>query len=135
KKGEQLIAAFKAVQGIGDADSSIAEDKVLLATRLGMIKKTRLDEFVTFRSYKTKSAVAMKLKKDDELISAIPVKDKTDYQVVLLTHRSYSLRYPLSEVSSYSLRAQGVIGINLKEEDYGAAALIIEDDTNTQIVG
>lgn len=135
KEGEQLVAAFKAVQGIGEPDSSIADDKVLLATRLGMIKQTRLDEFVTFRSYKTKSAVAMKLKKDDELISAIPIKDKTNYEVVFLTHRSYSLRYPISEVSSYSLRAQGVIGINLKEEDYVAAALIIEDDTNTQIVG
>lgn len=135
KDGEQLIAAFKAAEGMTETKANLIEDKIVLATRLGMIKQTNLDEFVTFRSYKTKTAVAMKLKQGDELISAIPIKDNTDYEVLYLTNRSYSLRYPLSEVSTYSLKAQGVIGINLKQEDYVVAALVIEDIKKTQIVG
>lgn len=134
--GESIIAVYKAAEGIEaieDADST-SDDHILLTTRLGMIKQTPLKDFVTYRSYKTRTAMAMRLKKDDEVISAHRVKEGHDSKVLLITHRSYSLRYPLSEVSAYGLRAQGVIGINLREDDFVVQALVIDELESTQVI-
>lgn len=132
--GEALVAVFKAAEGIEPSEASQEEQNIVLATRQGMIKQTDLKEFTTFRSYKTKTAVAIKLKDNDEVITATLVNASENHEVLFLTHRSYSLRYPLSEVSTYSLKAQGVIGINLKDDDFAIAALIVEDAKETQVV-
>lgn len=134
--GESIIAVYKAAEGIEPAEDSQAnnQDHILLTTRSGMIKQTPLKDFVTYRSYKTRTSMAMRLKKEDEVISAHRVKDSNKSKVLLITHRSYSLRYPLTEVSSYGLRAQGVIGINLRDDDFVVQALVIDDLESTQVV-
>lgn len=134
--GESIIAVFKAAEGIEPTEeqSSDVNDQLVLATRLGMIKQTPIKDFTTFRSYKTKTSMAMKLKKDDEVIAAHRVKENSEAEVLFITHRSYSLRYSLSEVSAYGLKAQGVIGINLKEDDYVVSSLVIDEVESTQIL-
>lgn len=130
KSGERIIAVFKALEGIeGEINQSHLEANVVLTTKLGMIKQTPLKEFATFRSYKTRTLEAMKLDAGDEVIQAQVVTDDS-YEVMLLTHRSYALRYSLSEVSTYGLKAKGVKAINLKDGDEVIASLIIHSSLN-----
>lgn len=131
--GESVIAAFPAAYDI-EGNVVMANQQVVMATRDGMVKQTPLTDFETFRSYKTRGSMAIKLKKGDELLSVHVVNNDLGYELVLLTGRSYSLRYPLSEVSEYGLKAQGVKGINLKDEDVLVAAMVHAVDDSTQIV-
>lgn len=128
--GEQIISVFASVNGgieTGETKNEDEEDNIVLITRNGRIKQSSLALFTTYRSYKSKTAVAMILKEEnDELIAAIRAKKGVRYQVLLMTARSYSLRYDLEEVSQTGLKTQGVISINLKDDDYVAAGLIFE---------
>lgn len=120
--GEQIVAVFAQQDGIDYSEVSI----VLVASS-GRIKQTNLDQFITYRSYKSKTSVAMKLQdENDQIVSAQLAKPSHKYQVVMMTHRSYGLRYDLEQVSNQGLRAQGVIGMNIKNDDYLATAFIID---------
>lgn len=125
--GEQVIAVYQAFLGLDEQPSQLDADMhLVLTTKYGMIKRTPLADFVTYRSYRTRTAQAMKFKHEgDELISVALSRQAEAEQIVLLTHRSYSLRYALSDVSTYGPKAQGVVAMNLKDDDYIAAANLI----------
>lgn len=119
-EGERVCAVFVSALGIHDAPSQVADptDKLVFVTKQGMIKQTQLSEFVTFRGYKTRGAVAMKLKNDDdEVISVTRVKQAESYQVVLITHNSYAIRFDLSNVSTLGLKTKGIVAIKLRAGD------------------
>lgn len=133
---EKVVGVCRAYYGL---DDQIAESypykQIMMATKLGMIKLVNVSEFTTYRSYKTKTAMAMKLDDNDEVIAINPVEMDKTYQVVQITHRSYGLRYGLEEVSEYGLKAKGVKAMNLKDQDYVIATLLIDvTQTNSQIV-
>lgn len=131
--GEQIISVFSSLNGGVQSQPSTGaqgdSDNIVLITRNGRIKQTSLSLFTTYRSYKSRTAVAMTMKdSDDELLAAIRAKQGTNYQVVLLTAKSYSLRYDLDEVSQTGLKTQGVISINLKDDDYVAAGMLFNEE-------
>ncbi|MBR7928301.1 DNA topoisomerase IV subunit A [Aerococcaceae bacterium zg-ZUI334] len=124
--GEQLIAAFKSVM---DASTLSGDDNptLVMTTRKGMIKQTTLDQFTTYRSYKTKTATAMKLKDDqDAVITVAKAKPDVTYEVIVITERSYGVRYDLSGVPVSGMKAQGVVAIKLKDDDKVVASLLID---------
>lgn len=124
--GEQLIAAFKSVME-PDKLKPEANPTLVLTSRNGKIKQTTLSQFTTYRSYKTKTMMAMKLQdKADELVSVNLAKVDHDYQVVVITKKSYGVRYELSEVAISGTKAQGVVAINLKDDDKVVASLLID---------
>lgn len=124
--GEQLIAAFKSVME-PDKLKPEANPTLVLTSRNGKIKQTTLSQFTTYRSYKTKTMMAMKLQdKEDELVSVHLAKVNHDYQVVVITEKSYGVRYELSEVAISGTKAQGVVAINLKDDDQVVASLLID---------
>lgn len=124
--GEQLIAAFKSVME-PDKLKPEANPTLVLTSRNGKIKQTTLSQFTTYRSYKTKTMMAMKLQdKEDELVSVHLAKVNHDYQVVVITDKSYGVRYELSEVAISGTKAQGVVAINLKDDDQVVASLLID---------
>ena len=126
KDGEQLIAAFKSVME-PDKLKPEANPTLVLTSRNGKIKQTTLSQFTTYRSYKTKTMMAMKLQdKADELVSVNLAKVDHDYQVVVITKKSYGVRYELSEVAISGTKAQGVVAINLKDDDQVVASLLID---------
>lgn len=129
KENERIIAVFKALEGIeGEIDKAHLNDKVVLTTKLGMIKQTNLQEFSMFRSYKTRTLDAMKVGTEDEVIHAEVVQANQTYEVVVITNQTYGIRYELEEVSIYGLKAKGVKAINLKNEDYVAAVFIVKQE-------
>ena len=64
--------------------------------------------------------------KADELVSVNLAKVDHDYQVVVITKKSYGVRYELSEVAISGTKAQGVVAINLKDDDQVVASLLID---------
>ncbi|MDO4432745.1 MAG: DNA topoisomerase IV subunit A [Aerococcaceae bacterium] len=118
--GERVVAVFTAT---AETDTST---QLVFITRQGMIKQTPLNQFVTYRSYKTKTATAMLLKQsDDEVVSVSKIDATATYQVVILTQRSYALRYDVAQVASLGLKARGVVAIKLKEDDCVVAGMLI----------
>lgn len=91
-----------------------AKDKlfILMATKLGNVKKTSLTEFENIR--KT-GIIAMGLKDNDELVRAILTDGSND--VILVTENGKSIRFKESDVRPMGRSASGVRGIKLKPDD------------------
>lgn len=122
--GERVVAVFEATKA-----SEIETDtsQLVFVTKQGMTKRTPLNQFVTYRSYKTRTATAMVLKStDDEVVSVSKADSNEQYQIVIITQRSYALRYPLDQVASLGLKAKGVTAVKLKENDFVVAGMIID---------
>ena len=93
------------------------QSAIITATRQGMIKKSLLSGFKSTRT--NKPLVAAKIKDGDELISVMHVSTKTPSQLLtFLTFKGMSLTYALEELPDTGLRAAGVKGINLKNDDH-----------------
>lgn len=130
--GEQVIAIFKGADTI-DEEVIDTDSHLVLITKDGMIKQVALSDLTTYRSYKTRTSMAMKLKdENDEVVFVTKINSKEDYYVVLFTYLGYALRYNLNEVSTYGPRAQGVIGINLRDKDYVASAIVSHNSDSIQ---
>ena len=131
EQGEQVVAVFEQKNQPAVADETVEdqdqEATLVFITKAGRVKQVRVSEFATYRSYRSRTAQAIKLQSDkDEVIQVYHAKPDRDYQLVLMTHGLYGLRFDLDEVSIQGLKAQGVIGINLKDDDYIAAAMLID---------
>lgn len=86
---------------------------LLMATRNGIIKKTKLMEYNTTR--KT-GLQAITLKEDDELID-VRLTDG-ERNVVMVTHEGMSITFAESDVKPVGRVSQGVIGIRLDPDDF-----------------
>ncbi|MGF3182736.1 DNA topoisomerase IV subunit A [Facklamia sp. P12934] len=121
-KEESIIAVFAQ-----KASDNPSEDRIVMMTQAGRIKQTLLSEFSTYRSYKTRTMTAIKLQDDhDQLVAARLAKADKNYQIASMTHRSYGLRFDLEQVSIQGLKAQGVVGMKLKKDDYLVSMLLID---------
>ena len=85
--------------------------KLLFATKQGMIKKVKGNEFQVAK----RTIAATKLQEDDELISVQVITD--DQHVVLQTKDGYFLRFLAQEVAEKKKAAVGVRGIKLRKND------------------
>ncbi|MDK6292291.1 MULTISPECIES: DNA topoisomerase IV subunit A [Aerococcus] len=98
-----------------------SQDTIVLATREGMIKQSKLSELKKIRGHKNKASQIMPLSSPlDEVVNCYLVNNQNDKQngeVILFTALGFSLRYQISEINTVGLRAKGVISINLKDQD------------------
>ena len=85
---------------------------VLMATRNGLIKKTKLDEYSNIR----KSGIqGITLKEDDELIDVRLTDGSND--IIIATHNGLSIRFKEEEVRAVGRTSMGVKGITLSKDD------------------
>ena len=84
---------------------------ITLATRLGMIKRTKLSEFKISRY--TKPVNCMNLKGDDELICAFP---SLYNNVFVATKHGFGLWFDIMDIPIVGLKTSGVKSINLKDD-------------------
>lgn len=113
-------------------DGSLSEDiYYVLASRKGQIKQTKETEFAPKRTYKSRSAQAMKLKgNDDRVVFVSRVFSDQAYSVFLAGHQAYGLKYDLGEVSRVGANASGVKSMNLGKSDYVAGGCVFAKDTS-----
>ena len=102
------------------AINNFEEDKTLLfATKMGIVKQTKLSDFNVNRY--SKAIRAMKLQDNDSVVS---VDMTSKYQeVVLFSKRGKALRYYADEISVVGTTAGGIKGINLAPNDELSAAI------------
>ncbi len=107
----------------GEASGPDAQQFVFMATRRGLIKKTRLDQFARPRAA---GIIALGIEEADELIAA----RLTDGQshVLLSTARGMSIRFEESDVRPMGRTAYGVKGITLDEGDAVVSAETLPPD-------
>ncbi|MHB8653060.1 MAG: DNA gyrase subunit A [Terriglobia bacterium] len=96
-----------------DNETYAAEGYVVLSTRQGIIKKTRLAEFSNPNS---RGILAMKIEDGDELIAA---KLTTGRETIFLaSHEGMAIRFPEADVRDMGRAAYGVYGMDLDKGDY-----------------
>ena len=85
---------------------------MVMATRLGEVKKTPVDKFTAVRS---SGLIAMDLPPRDELVSVSLATDKDD--VLLVTRKGQSIRFDVKSLRSASRTSGGVRGMRLAQGD------------------
>ncbi|MBC9926977.1 MULTISPECIES: DNA gyrase subunit A [unclassified Leucobacter] len=97
---------------------------LILATRDGLVKKTRLEEYDTNR---TGGIIAIKLREGDELVSALITEASSD--VLLVSTRGMSVRFTASDEALRPLgrSTSGVRGMNFREGDSLLSASVLRD--------
>jgi DNA gyrase subunit A len=95
---------------------------VLLATRLGEVKKTKLEAYAHIR---TGGIQAMDLEEGDEVIGAC----RTDGQreVMIATKQGMIIRFSEEEILAKSRGAGGVRGIDVEDGDEVIAAEVVQE--------
>ncbi|MGD0695136.1 MAG: DNA gyrase subunit A [Terriglobia bacterium] len=96
-----------------DSETYAAEGYIMLATRQGIIKKTRLAEFSNPNS---RGIIAMKVEEGDELIGAKLTNGRQT--IFLASHEGMAIRFPESDVRDMGRAAYGVYGMDLDKGDY-----------------
>lgn len=106
------------------------ENRFVFMTKEGYIKQTIATDFEPKRTYKSRSAQAMKLKSEtDEVVSVYYLEGEQNRDVFLASRLGFGLRYPLEEVSTVGATAAGVKSMNLKKEDYVVSGILIDPES------
>ena len=110
--GEKIISSFV----LDNKDSELT-----LFTKNGLVKKTKLEDYIVSRY--SKAMMAFKLKDDDELVSVTRNKNN----LLLISHNGYYLNILSNEVSTVGTKATGVKGISLKD-DYLVSGITYDEN-------
>ena len=107
-----------------DLKDYAASPYLVLATRKGLVKKTALDAYDTPR---TGGIIAIKLREDDELVSALLVSE-TD-NLLLVSQKGMSIRFAASDESLRPMGrdTSGNIGMAFRAGDHLLSASVIND--------
>lgn len=107
-----------------DIPDYAAAKYLVLATRDGFIKKTELTEYDTNRSG---GIIAIKLREDDELVSALLIDDDSD--LLLVSRKGMSIRFTASEDSLRPMgrATSGVIGMHFRGDDSLLDVSVVSD--------
>ncbi|WP_050614912.1 DNA topoisomerase IV subunit A [Bacillus testis] len=103
---------------------------LLFLTKNGMVKRTELSMFQAQRY--SKPLVAINLKGDDELAMVEMTDGSKD--LFIATRLGFGLWFNEEEVNVLGIRAAGVKGINLKEDDFVVNGGVITDPSSDLIV-
>lgn len=87
-----------------------SDEELVMFTKQGMVKRTKISDFVVSRY--TKLYTAMKLKENDEIVNIRHNKENT----IIVTASGYYISYKTEEIPVSSAKSSGVKGINLKDD-------------------
>ncbi|GGJ52089.1 DNA gyrase subunit A [Glutamicibacter ardleyensis] len=98
---------------------------LMLATRNGLVKKTRLEDYDTNR---TAGVIAINLREDDELVSAQLVSESDD--VMLVSRKGQSVRFTATDTALRPMgrATSGVTGMKFREGDELLAAEVVRPE-------
>ncbi|MFH0847527.1 MAG: DNA gyrase subunit A [Chloroflexota bacterium] len=134
-KGMAIINLFPAMAEDEKVTAMVAltgfkpDDFLVMATRLGEVKKTAGDNFAVVRS---NGLIAMDLAPEDELVSVCLATDDND--VMMVTERGQAVRFAVKTLRSSSRMSGGVRGMRLREGDRVVSMDTAPDDRFVLIV-
>ena len=103
---------ISAVIGMSPQDLDTDDHYLVLATSQGRIKRTALSSVDNVRP---SGLIIMGLLPDDELVSVRPA--GTDEDIVMVTEKGMSIRFPMSKVRPQQRSARGVRGMRIEARD------------------
>jgi DNA gyrase subunit A len=134
-KGRALVNLLPLAQGesvrtlIATRNFEEAE-YLLLATKNGVVKKTRFAEYNT--PLKADGIIAIKLREKDELVAVIHSSGKDD--ILLVSRKGQAIRFPEKAVRSMGRATSGVSGMRMRKGDEVIAASLAKDETDLLVV-
>lgn len=121
-----------------DADEHIAAvtslhrqtnaEYVLFFTKQGLVKKTKLEEYINTK--KATGIQAIKIKDGDEIANVTFVKDE---ELLVVTKHGYAIRFTSSDITPIGRVAAGVKSIKLELEDEVIVGLPINPNTHKDL--
>ncbi len=106
-----------------------SKDNIVMATRLGILKRCELK---AFSNASKGGIIAIGMRKDDELIDVRLVSPNKD--IILCTRMGNALRTQISKIRSQGRSATGIIGIRLEEIDRVIGMDVIEPDSSLFVI-
>ena len=124
-QGGEHIAQVMELKSYDDAEY------LVLATRGGMVKKSRLSDYDTNR---TAGLIAINLREGDEVVSAFTVSDKDD--ILLVSRNGMSLRFHADDESLRPMgrSTSGVAGMKFREGDELISANVVTEGSFVFVV-
>jgi DNA gyrase subunit A len=121
--GSQQVASIINVSSFDDdEDESKPQRQLVMATRNGIIKKTKLSAYGNPRAT---GVIAINLDPNDDLIG-VALTTGTDH-IVLGTRDGMTIRFDENQVRSMGRASRGVIGIKLRQGDVVVGMVIVEE--------
>jgi len=134
-KGRALVNLLPLAQGesvrtlIATRNFEEAE-YLLLATKNGVVKKTRFAEYNT--PLKADGIIAIKLRDNDELVAVIHSSGKDD--ILLVSRKGQAIRFSEKAVRPMGRVTSGVSGMRMRKGDEVIAASLAKDEADLLVV-
>jgi DNA gyrase subunit A len=134
-KGRAIVNLLPFAQGeqvkavIATRDFKEAE-YLVLATRKGIVKKTRFEEYNT--PLKADGIIAIKLRDDDALVDVLHSTGEED--IILVSRKGQAIRFHEDQVRSMGRATSGVKGMGLRKDDEVISAGIAVDELDMLVV-
>jgi DNA gyrase subunit A len=119
----EMVQAMLPVKSVKD------EDLLILGTRLGEVKALRMAELANIRA---RGLIAMDLEDKDELVGVGRLGEAED--VVMVSEKGQSIRFPVTDLTPRSRSAGGVRGLRLTEGDRVVAMGTVTPDSHLLVV-
>ncbi len=103
---------------------------LVLATRKGVVKKTRFSDYNT--PLKSEGIIAINLRDDDELVEAFLSSGSDD--LLLVSRKGQAIRFAEKEARPMGRATGGVRGMALRSGDEVIAAMVAQDDADLLVV-
>ncbi|MBO3444577.1 DNA gyrase subunit A [Clostridium sp. CCUG 7971] len=110
-------------------DENDTNQYLLLATRNGIVKKTKREEF---KNINKSGLIAIGLREDDELIDVKITDGNKD--VLLVTKNGMSIRFDENDIRYMGRTAMGVKGISLSKDDKVVSMNLCDEGTDLLVV-
>jgi DNA gyrase subunit A len=134
-KGRAMVNLLPFAQGehvqtvIATRDFKEAE-YLVLATRNGIVKKTRFQEYNT--PLKADGIIAIKLRGEDELVDVLRSNGGED--IIMVSRKGQAIRFHESQARPMGRATSGVKGMGLRAGDEVIAATIADDELDMLVV-
>ena len=124
QKGEKIAAMLCVTEFTDDVH-------LVMGTRSGVVKKTNLS---AYRNYRRGGIIGINIDEGDQLIGVKLTQG--DDQVVIVTRRGMSIRFPETDLRDQGRATRGVKGISLKgPRDYVVAIEVVDMSATLLIAG
>ena len=110
-------------------DESDSNEFLLLATKNGIVKKTKREEF---KNINKSGLIAIGLREDDELID-VKITDGNK-EVLLVTRQGMSIKFDEKDIRHMGRTAMGVKGITLSDNDKVVSMSLADEGTDLLVV-
>ena len=117
------IVAVRSVDDLGEPGN------VIFATRLGQVKRTRLNDFAAAKSG---GVIAARIRQGDVILDVALTGG--DDEIMLVTNAGRGIRFPEAEIPLMGRLAQGVKGVALRGEDEVVGLVVVKRQASVLLV-